>query len=56
MQDLLHYKTNCTYKTADATRANRAGRVHAVVGRVREARLPIYPRLYGFANSLCDLR
>jgi hypothetical protein len=32
MQDLLHYKTICKCKSADATRADRPGRVHAVVG------------------------
>jgi hypothetical protein len=32
MQDLLACQTICTYKSADATRADRPGRVHAVLG------------------------
>ena len=33
MQDLRRYKVNYKCKSADATRADRPGRVHAVVGR-----------------------
>jgi hypothetical protein len=43
MQDLPRYKTNYKRKSADATRADRPGRVHAVLARALLARfvLPI---------------
>jgi hypothetical protein len=41
MQYPLHCKTNCKYKSADATRADRPGRVHAVVGRLLKDAIPL---------------
>ena len=55
IQNLLCYKINCKCKSADATRADRPGRVHAVLGAHTSRWQQTRERIYQVVSNLADV-